>query len=214
MQCRNSANTLVWYALFASEIGLPETWRDSENGLSACPVCQTQTGHADRTLKMARLPVPSVKKLGKSCWWGTITAVASFRSCLRFCASSSLRFVSLTLRDLVHQTADKKTVAYFHTRTLFWVCHLMHYTCVCPIYYFHCPSAYPVCWTLVGRANGPFSLCSVFLWLVCHVLNAQNCSNNFPVCSKLTVKFYFCRKSNRKDFIYSFMYYAIYFKTI
>jgi len=102
-------------------------WKWPVCGQSVCPVC-VQTGHADRTLKMARLPVLSAKKLGKSCWRGTNDAVASFRSCWRFSASSSLRFASLTLHDLVHQTADKKTVAYFHTRTLFWVCHLTHYT--------------------------------------------------------------------------------------
>ena len=70
----------------------------------------------------------AAKKLSKSCWRGTNAAVASFRSCWRFCASSLLLFASLTLRDLVHQTADKKTVAYFHTRTLFRVSHLTHYT--------------------------------------------------------------------------------------
>jgi len=49
----------------------------------------------------------------------------------------------------------------------------LHY--VCPTYYFHClsASACPVCWTLVGQANGPFSLCSIFLWPVCHVLKGQ-----------------------------------------
>ena len=72
--------------------GLTKTWldrwdrRDSENGPSACPVSS---------------------KLGKSCWRGTNAAVTSFRSCWRFCASSSLRFASLTMHDLVHQTADK-----------------------------------------------------------------------------------------------------------
>jgi len=39
--------------------GLTKAWRDSENGQSACPVCVWQTGHADSTLKIARLPVSS-----------------------------------------------------------------------------------------------------------------------------------------------------------
>ena len=54
----------------------------------------------------------------------------------------------------------------------------LHY--VCPTYYFHCLSAYPICWTLVGQANGPFSLCSVFLWPVCHVLKRQK-NQPFPL---------------------------------
>jgi len=37
----------------------------------------------------------------------TNAAVTFFRSCWRFFASSSLRFASLTLCDLVHQTADE-----------------------------------------------------------------------------------------------------------
>ena len=55
-------------------IGLTKAWRDrldSENGQSACPVCiwqagqavsdsqDRQMGHADRTMKIAHLPVPS-----------------------------------------------------------------------------------------------------------------------------------------------------------
>jgi len=69
-----------------------------------------------------------------------------------------------------------------------------------------------LCWSTIsfGRWRVTSGLCDILN----NDYNAQNCSNNFPVCSKLTVKFYFCRKSNRKDFIYSFMYYAIYFKTI
>ena len=48
--------------------------------------------------------------------------------CIVFDANKNQLACLLTLHDLVHQTADKKAVAYFHTRTLFRVCHLMHYT--------------------------------------------------------------------------------------
>jgi len=44
-----------------------------------------------------------------------------------FFASSSLRFVSLTLRDLVQQTADKKRLR-TSTQELYFECHLTHYT--------------------------------------------------------------------------------------
>ena len=126
----------------------------------------------DGTVKMARLPVPSAKKLGKSCWRGNDAAVASFRSCWRFCASSSLRYASLTLRDLVHQTADKNYCVLPHKNFISSVSfNALHY--VCPTYYFHCLSACPICWTLVGQADGPFSLRSIFLWPVCHVLKGQ-----------------------------------------
>jgi len=58
----------------------------------------------------------------------------------------------------------------------------LHY--ICHTYYFHCLSACPVCWTLVGQANGPFSLCSIILWPVCHVLKGQKKTDLYhcPVC--------------------------------
>ena len=141
-------------------------------------------GHADSTLKMARLPVPSARKLGKSCWRGTNAAVASFRSCWRFCASSSLRFAWLTLRDLVHQTADKNCCVLPHKNFVSSVSfNALPY--ICPTCYFHFLSAFPVCWTLVGQANEPFPLWSVFLWPVCHVLKGQK-NGPFPL-SRLPV---------------------------
>ena len=92
--------------------------QDLENGQSTCP------------------------KLGKSCWRGrgTNAAVASFRSCRRFCASSSLRFASLTLHDLVHQTANKNCCVLPHKNFIssvsFNALRLSYIG-----YYFHCLSA-------------------------------------------------------------------------
>ena len=138
----------------------------------------TQTD-ADWTLKMARLPVPSAKKLGKSCWRGTNAAVASFRSCWRFCASSSLRFASLTQSPCVilYTKQQIKKLLNFISSVTFNALHYVVYG-ICPTYYFHCLSACPVCWTLVGQANGPFSLCSIFLWPICHV---QDKNGPFPL---------------------------------
>jgi len=65
---------------------------------------------------MAHLPVPSAKKLGKykSC-------CRVFQILLKIFASSSLRFASLTLHDLVHQTADKKRLR-TSTQELYFEC--------------------------------------------------------------------------------------------
>jgi len=113
-----------------SKKGLTKTWRDSENGQSAYPVCVWQTGHADRTLKMARLPVPSAKKLGKSCWWGMLL------SCLSdpaedfvqadHCALHSSPCVILYTKQQIKNCCHKN----FFSSVSF---NALHY--VCPTYY-------------------------------------------------------------------------------
>ena len=169
------------------------TGQREQTGQWKWPVCLSRlsdrrdSGYADRTLKMARLPVPSAKKLGKSCWRGTNAAVASFRSCWRFfCkqlqALHRLPCVTLYTKQQIKNCCYILPHKNFISSVSF---NALHY--VCPTYYFHCLSACPVCWILVEQANGHFSLCSVFLWPVCHVLKGQK-NGSFPL-SRLPVPY-------------------------
>jgi len=119
---------------------------------------------ADRILKMACLPVPSVKKLCKSSH-----EVQMLLSCLSDPAEDFVQAVHCALHRspcviLYTKQQIKNCCILPHKNFISSVSfNALHYVNICPTHYFHCLSAYPICRTLVRQANRPFSLCSVFL---------------------------------------------------
>ena len=125
----------VTFKLWSIQVSLKHDWTDGTDG----------------TVKMAHLPVPLARSSAN-----LADEVQMLLSHLSDPAEDFVQAVHCALHRslcmILYTRQQIKTVVYFHTRFLSVSFNALHY--VCPTYYFHCLSACPVCWTLVGHSSG------------------------------------------------------------